>query len=42
MRWKIRSGGGLDKIAVDGLIKQLRERSKGAGGSGGASGGKGS
>jgi hypothetical protein len=42
MRWRIRSGGGLDKIAVDGLIKQLRERSKGAGGSGGASGGKGS
>jgi hypothetical protein len=41
MRWRIRSGGRLDRIAVDGLIKQLREKSKGAGGSG-ASGGKGS
>jgi hypothetical protein len=41
MRWKIRSGGQMDRIAVDGLIKQLREKSKGAGGSG-SSGGKGS
>ena len=40
MRWKIRSGGQLDRIAVEGLIKKLREKTKGSGGSG--AGGKGS